>query len=142
MLPIGASGLPIGPIAPATRARPFAASRAIRAPSRLIFRTCASRPCGPSLKRWAPNVFVSITSAPGLEVLVVDLPDEAGVREVELVEAAVQEDAAGVEHRAHGPVEDDGPRGQAVEERLHGGGRGLVAHPPQSTAGPASLDPL
>ena len=50
--------------APATRARPCAASRAIRAPSRLIFRTWASRPCGPSLKRWAPNVFVSITSAP------------------------------------------------------------------------------
>jgi hypothetical protein len=71
---------------------------------------------------------------PRLDVLVVDLPHEAGTREVELVEAPVQEDAAGVEHGAHGPVEDDGPFGQAVEKRPDDGGRGLFAHFPQSTA--------
>jgi hypothetical protein len=71
-----------------------------------------------------------------LDVLVVDLADEAGVRQVELVEAAVQEDPARVEHGAHGPVEDDGALGQPVEEGLHGGGPCLFAHPLESTSEP------
>ena len=64
MLPKGSSGLPRGPIDPATRPRPWDASRASRAPSRLIFVTWPSYPCGASFRRWAPKVLVSTTSAP------------------------------------------------------------------------------
>ena len=70
----------------------------------------------------------------GVEVLLVDLPHESGVREVQLVEAAVEEDAARVEHRAHRPVEDDRPGGEPVEERLHGRGSGSFGHPGESIA--------
>ena len=44
---------------PATRPGPRPPRAAMRAPSRLILRTCASSPWGPSLKRWAPKVLVS-----------------------------------------------------------------------------------
>ena len=98
-----------------------------RAPSRLMRPTCRSNPWGPSLKRCAPKVFVSSTSAPGLEVLLVDGADERGVGEVQLVEAAVHEHAAGVQHRAHGAVADHDAVLQPLEEALHR--RGLHVRP-------------
>jgi hypothetical protein len=42
----------------------------------------------------------------GFDVLLMDLPHHVGGGEVELVEAAVDEDAAGVQHGAHGAVGD------------------------------------
>jgi hypothetical protein len=90
-------------------------------------------PVGPELEPvGAERVGLDDVGA-GLEVLVVDLADEAGVREVELVEAAVQEDPARVEHRAHGPVEHERPGREPVEKRRRRVGRGLVAHSPQFT---------
>ena len=62
-----ASGLPSGPMAPATKTFSPATSRASRAiltPCRLISRTRSSRPCGARRTRLAPNVLVSMTSAP------------------------------------------------------------------------------
>jgi len=53
-----------------------------------------------------------------LEVLLVDGADERRVGEVQLVEAAVHEHAAGVQHRAHGAVADDHAVLQALEETL------------------------
>ena len=128
---------------PATRARPAAASRATRAPSRLILRTWASSPWGPSLKRWAPKVLVSMTSAPASTYSSWTLAHEVGVREVELVEAAVQEDAAGVEHGAHGAVADEDAFVQALEQGLHGdvggaGERSLVGIRRGALASPGS----
>ena len=52
----------------------------------------------------------------GPEVLPVDFLDEGGAGEVQLIEAAVDEDAAGVEHRAHRPVAEQDGLSQAVKE--------------------------
>ena len=41
------------------------------------------------------------------DVGLVDLGDEIGLREVQLVEGAIEEDALGVEHRAHRAVADE-----------------------------------
>src|SRR5262245_7845558 len=56
--------MPSGPIEPATYARPFAAARASFAPSMLIAWSLSAIPKEPSLIRFAPNVFVSMMSAP------------------------------------------------------------------------------
>ena len=74
--------------------------------------------------RFAPNVLVSISSAPGGEVVAVDLPDELGLGQVQLVEVLVERDAARVEQGAHGAVGEQRPSGQAIEQRgLHGTSR-------------------
>ena len=57
--------------------------------------------------RFAPKVFVSMTSAPYADVGLVDLGDEVGLGEVQLVEGAVEEDALRIEHRAHRAVADE-----------------------------------
>ena len=44
----------------------------------------------------------------GLEVFLVNREDEVGVREVQFVVAAIDEDTAGVEHRAHGAIGEHG----------------------------------
>ena len=65
--PSGARYRPSGPMEPSTKtSRPMLSrtSRARRAPLRLISRTRPADPCIPSLKRFAPKVFVSMQSAP------------------------------------------------------------------------------
>src|SRR5438445_177292 len=66
-VPSGARYLPSGPIEPRTStSRPMASrtSRASLTPRRLISRTCDPRPWTASLNRLAPNVLVSMQSAP------------------------------------------------------------------------------
>ena len=47
----------------------------------------------------------------GLHVFLMNLTNHVGRREIQLVETAVDEDAARVEHRPHGPIGDyDSPR--------------------------------
>ena len=53
-------------------------------------------------------------------VLFVDAAHEGGVREVQLVEASIEEDALVVEHRPHGTVADDHALAHALEKRLRG----------------------
>jgi len=66
-VPSGARYLPSGPIDPSTStSRPELSrtSRASATPWRLISRTRPSMPCTASLNRFAPNVLVSMQSAP------------------------------------------------------------------------------
>ncbi len=92
VLPHGSMRMPSGPIAPATYAWLRAALFARRAPSTLISRSRSARPKPRSLMRLAPKVFVSMTSAPGANVVLVHLGDAVGVGQVQRVEAAVDED--------------------------------------------------
>ena len=55
----------------------------------------------------------------GLQVLLVNGEDQAGIGEVQLVVAAVDEDAAGVEHGAHGAVGEHGAAGEDVGKLRH-----------------------
>ena len=67
MWPNGSSGLPSGPIEPATNAFTPTISRAPRAiftPWRAMARVWSSRPCAARRTGLAPNVLVSISSAP------------------------------------------------------------------------------
>jgi len=68
-----------------------------------------------------------------LDVLLVHALDEAGVGEVQLVEAPVHEDAAGVQHRAHGAVAHDDTFGDALLEGLHARRLGLRSAHDQSS---------
>jgi len=120
--PIGARALPIGPTAPATSARPRAASRAILAPSRLILPTCASRPCGPSLKRWRRTCSSRSRRRRRRGTPRGSAGRGRGSR-VQLVEAAVEEDAARVEHRAIAPSKTTVP----AESRSRKGFTGAAA---------------
>ncbi|OQA06972.1 MAG: hypothetical protein BWY66_01596 [bacterium ADurb.Bin374] len=45
---------------------------------------------------------------PGVDVFAMHLLNEGGVREIQLVVDLVEVDAFGIQHRAHGAVEDDG----------------------------------
>jgi hypothetical protein len=65
---------------------------------------------------------------PRLHVLVVDALHERGVGQVQLVEAAVQEDAAGVQNGPHGAVADDDTFLDPLQERLHPCGLRLGGH--------------
>ena len=135
MLPKGSSGLPSGPIEPATRPRPAAASRARRAPSRLIFRDLGLEAVGPELEAvGAEGVGLHHVGA-RVHVLLVHAAHQGRVREVQLVEAAVHEDAAGVEHRAHGAVAHHHALLEPLQERLHRRSVGLrPRHDPGSLA--------
>src|SRR6478752_4893051 len=64
MRPQGSMRTLRGPMAPATYAPSRATCLAIRAPARLMSCSLSARPNEPSLMRLAPNVFVSMTSAP------------------------------------------------------------------------------
>jgi hypothetical protein len=57
--------------------------------------------------RFAPKVLVSITSAPGLQILAVHVHDQVRLRLIERLEAAIDEDALRVQHGAHGAVADE-----------------------------------
>ena len=74
---------PIGPIAPAMKTSRPATSRASRAsltPGELICSSSSSRKCAASLRRFAPNVFVSISSAPALMKLTCSETTASGAR--------------------------------------------------------------
>src|SRR5688500_3426619 len=52
----------------------------------------------------------------GLHVRVMHLADQARLRQVEFIEAAVEKDALGVEQRAHGAVTHQHTFGEGVEK--------------------------
>ena len=60
-----------------------------------------------------------------VDVFLVHRAHQLGVRQVELVEAAVHEHAAGVQHRAHGAVADDDAFLETARERLDRVGLGF-----------------
>ena len=64
--------------------------------------------------RFAPKVLVSTMSAPGAHVLLVHLCHQIGLRDVQRVEALVDEHALRIQHRAHGAVADE----HALTERV------------------------
>ena len=64
ILPHGSMRIPSGPIAPATYAWVLAACRARRAPATLTSSSLSAMPNAASFTALAPNVFVSMTSAP------------------------------------------------------------------------------
>ena len=54
-----------------------------------------------------------------LEVLLVDGEDHARIGEIQLIEAPVDEDAAGIQHRAHSAISEDRPVGENVCKLRH-----------------------
>ncbi len=65
----------------------------------------------------------------GLDVFVVNLPDEGGGGEVEFVEAAVDEHPAVVQHGPHRAVAEHDPLGHKVQyRRTFGEGSGVGTH--------------
>ena len=120
-LPKGSSGLPRGPIGAGHEGASLRRVLArCRAPSRLILRDLLLEAVGAELEAvGAEGVGLDDVDA-RLDVLLVDGAHEGGVREVQLVEAAVHEDAAGVEHRPHGAVAHDDALGDPLEEGLDG----------------------
>src|SRR6185436_15540031 len=58
----------------------------------------------------------------GPHVGLVHFRDELGLGQVELVERSIEEDALGVEHRAHGAVADEDAAGKGFSERGSGHG--------------------
>ena len=111
--------MPSGPTEPATQPpKLLAASRATRAPARLMSRTWPARLWRARRKLLAPNVLVSMISAPGLKILVVYGANQLGLRNVELVITAVDENAFGVEQCSHGSVAKHGATQQAFPKVL------------------------
>ena len=100
---------PSGPIAPPMKTSRPVSSRASRAsftPVELIRSSSSSRKCAASLRRFAPNVFVSISSAPALMKLDVERHDRLGRAQVRLLGRA-QPRHRGRQKRAHAAVGDD-----------------------------------
>ena len=125
---MGASGLPIGPDRAGHQAAPGGGLP--REPRALAvdLADLGLEPVGTELEAVGPEGVRLDDVGARVQVLLVDAAHEGGVREVQLVEAAVQEDAARVEHRAHGPVAHDDALGEALEKGLHGGRRGFGGH--------------
>ncbi len=82
--------------------------RPLRGPAerrpRLMARSFSAMPKAARRTRLAPKVLVSRISAPALTYSWWICADQVRSGEIQLVEAAVDEDAAGVEHGAHGAV--------------------------------------
>ena len=55
----------------------------------------------------------------GLQVILMDGKDQIRIGQVEFVVAAVDEDAAGVKHRAHGAVCEHGAAGKDIGKLTH-----------------------
>ncbi len=126
---------PLGPMAPVTYARPCAARRATRTPASQISSTCALSPYFSSRSAFAPKVFVSITCAPGAEVVLVDLEDQLGTRDIQLLEASTVENAALVKLRPHRAIDDEGSGKDGIEKRAFGlGGGHTLSSAPSATA--------
>ena len=118
-------GAPSGPTDPATRtSRPATsrASRAIWAPRRASRPAWSARPYGARRTRLAPNVAVSIRSAPAARYSRWMAPISSGRDSDQLVERGTLRDAAREEQRAHRPVGQQRAVGQAFAEpgaRIH-----------------------
>ncbi len=83
---------------------PPAASRASRTPARLMSRTFSAQSESPQARAGGAEGIGLEDLGAGLDVLLVNLADQVGRRQIDLVEAAVDKDAARVEHGAHGPI--------------------------------------
>jgi hypothetical protein len=77
----------------------------MRTPAWLMATSFSAIPNADRRARLAPNVLV-------------DLAHEIGLGEIQLVEAAIDEDAAGVQHGAHGAIGHDDPLSQLIAEFL------------------------
>ena len=99
----------------------------MRAPSRLILRDLRLEAVGPELEAMRAEGVGLDDVGPRLEVVLVDAAHEVGVREVQLVEAAVHEHAAGVQHRAHGAVADHDAFGRRSRNGLTDAAWALLA---------------
>ena len=120
-MPSGSRRTPSGPTDPATQASPACFSlrcstawRARCTPAALISATFAGKavPRQPEAVGAEGVGFKNLGA--GLQILLVDGENQAGVGEVQLVVAAVDEDAARVEHGAHGAVGEHGTVGKDV----------------------------
>ena len=110
---------PSGPIEPATQARSPAARRAIAAPSSLMrAQLVGQAEVGELEAVGAERVGLDDVGA-RVDVLAVHVGDEVRLREVQLVEAAIEEDAPRVEHRAHRAVADEHAPIELGQKPLH-----------------------
>jgi hypothetical protein len=107
---------------PATMARPLATSRAFE----VDLVDLALEAMGPELEAMRPEGVRLDQVGAGREVVLVHRANDRWVRQVQLVEAAVQEDAAAVQHRAHPAVGDEHTLVDLFEERPDGDRVGLV----------------
>ena len=100
---------PIGPIAPAMKtSRPEQLARLARElhAGELICSSSSSRKCVASLRRFAPNVFVSISSAPALMKLTCSETTASGARRF-ASSGERRRGTAAVMQRAHAAVGDE-----------------------------------
>ncbi len=118
---------PSGPTAPATNAESFAASRASRTPAWLMACSFSAMPKAARRGRLGAEGVGLEDLGAGFDVLLVDLADQVGLRQVQLIEAAVDEHAAGVEHGAHGAIGHDDATGQLIAKFL-GAAAGSCLH--------------
>ena len=120
-VPTARSGCRAGRSRPPPRARPRAARWASAAAARLISSVRSLQPEGRELHRvGAEGVGLQDLGA-GPDVRLVDLLHQAGLLEVQLVVADVDEHAAAVQHGAHRAVEDvDAAVGEELAEGAHG----------------------
>ncbi len=114
------------------------ASRASLTAVELIRSKSSSRKCAASLRRFAPNVFVSIRSAPALMKLTCSDTTASGARRF-ASSGERRRGTALVEQGAHAAVgHDHGAVGKALEERFaHAATLGVR---PWGSAHPLSLD--
>ena len=105
---------PNGPTEPATRQASPPAERASFTPSVRIEDNLSAAPYGSSLNRLAPKVLVSRMSAPAVTYST-GVRRPGGVGQVQLVEAAVDEDPLVVEEGTHGAVAYQHPPLQFIE---------------------------
>ena len=119
--PSGSMRTPSGPTAPATKAPSLAASRASRTAGPIdVLQLFGDAERGQPLPGGAERVGLQDLGA-RLDVLLMDLPHHVGRGEVQLVEAAVDEHAARIEHGAHGAIGHHHTAGQLLTELLGSG---------------------
>ena len=125
--PSGSMRTPSGPTAPATKARIL--GRFARQPHAGLvdgFQLFGHAEGGQARPAAAEGVGLQDLGA-GFDVLLVNLADQVGLRKVQLIEAAIDEHAARVEHGAHGAIGHDDSAGQLIAEFL-GAAAGSCVH--------------
>ena len=111
VLPSGSMRMPSGPTAPATQAsKLLAASRAKRAPAKIDVANFILQPVPLQAKRISAKGIGFNDLGPGLQVFMVNAANQVGLRNIQFVIAAVDEDALGIEQRAHGAIAEHGRR--------------------------------
>ena len=114
------------------------ASRATCAARRLNRPASAARPYGSSRNRLAPNVSVSIRSAPASRYSRWIVPTRSGRLAGEVVQAGALRDAAREQQRAHAAVGEERGRGEAGREAVAGEAHAGKPSVPRRAADPAS----